>query len=68
MLIAYNVAMNLNSIAVSDLRELLQDPRFNVTARATQLLTLPHCDDATSLAEAAGEHLSFPSPKCLVRT
>jgi len=65
MLIAYNVTMNLSSIAVSDLRELLGDPRFNVTARACRLLTLPHCDDAASLAEAARESLSLSPPECL---
>ncbi len=66
MLIAYNVTMNLSSLAVGDLRELLADPRFNATARATQLLTLPPCDTAASLADAARELLSFAPPECLV--
>ncbi len=66
ILIAYNVVMNLDSLAVADLRELLKDSSFNITARACQLLTLPPCDDAASLAEAARELLSLTPPECLL--
>lgn len=65
-LIAYNVAMGLGELAVADLRELLADARFHMTARACQLVALPSCSTAAELAACANECLAFPPPPCLV--
>ncbi len=63
-LIAYNVKMGIDELAVADLRELLADPRFHMTARACQLVALPPCTTAAELAETARELLAFVPPAC----